>query len=312
MIIKSLIRTITLILIAGFYLFPCYILYIFLSTYHDNLYLKTNNTSLFQANIRKNTPDNKEATLTSNIENRKIANTKNNNNEIPVYDSILPQIAGSEYLKTRFNEYTDSIYQLLDDKDLNKRAFRLGMKGWCSMQASGKLNNDTLLSIADFSKSANKKRLFVIDIQNSNILYKTLVAHGMNTGQVYAKNFSNTPRSNKSSIGFFITNETYEGKQGLSLRLDGLESRINNNVRQRGIVIHGADYVSERYIKKYGRIGRSFGCPAIPRELNEEIIFTIKNKSCFFIYYPDKKYFYISNYINTNQYLSYFKESNES
>ena len=129
------------------------------------------------------------------------------------------------------------------------------------------------------------------------IKYKTLVAHGRNTGNVYAKKFSNKAHSNQSSIGFFIANEIYTGKRGLSLRLDGLED-INSKVRTRGVVVHGAEYVSDEFVKRNGRLGRSNGCPAIPGELNEEVINTIKGKSCFFVYYSDIQYFKQSRFVH--------------
>ncbi|TSA27783.1 MAG: hypothetical protein D4R67_05505, partial [Bacteroidetes bacterium] len=124
----------------------------------------------------------------------------------------------------------------------------------------------------------------------AKVLFHCLVSHGRKSGELMAEYFSNTPGSNASSLGFYITGETYIGNHGLSLALDGIEKGINDNARERAIVIHGADYVSADFIRKYGRLGRSLGCPAIPEELKKEIIETIKSGSCLFIYRPSESY----------------------
>ena len=138
----------------------------------------------------------------------------------------------------------------------------------------------------DFSLSSNMKRLWVIDLEKNIVLFQTLVAHGRNTGEEFAKEFSNQAQSFKSSIGFYATGEIYDGKHGKSLKLDGLEKGLNDKARERAVVIHGADYVSETFIKQNKRLGRSQGCPAIPVEMNAKIINVIKDKSCLFIYHP--------------------------
>jgi hypothetical protein len=126
---------------------------------------------------------------------------------------------------------------------------------------------------------------------------KSLVAHGKNSGVNYAESYSNQRYSNKSSLGFYVTGETYTGKHGYSLRLKGLESGINDNAYKRAIVIHPAKYVSREFINKFGRLGRSYGCPAIPLENHGEIINMIKGKTCLFIYYPDSFYLSTSSYL---------------
>src|SRR5690606_4161345 len=120
----------------------------------------------------------------------------------------------------------------------------------------------------------NKKRMWVIDMTTNTVLMHSLVAHGRNTGDVFAKNFSNASESYKSSLGFYLTGETYTGKHGMSLKLDGLEKGVNDNARNRAVVIHGADYVSDSFIKNNSRLGRSLGCPAVPRELTKQLIST--------------------------------------
>lgn len=140
-----------------------------------------------------------------------------------------------------------------------------------------------ILTIIDFDLPSTQKRLWVIDMAENKVLFHSLVAHGKNSGELNANSFSNENESFKSSLGFFVTNETYQGAHGLSLKLDGLEKNKNDNARNRAIVIHGADYVSEGFIRVHNRLGRSFGCPALPLELTNSIISTIKNKSCLFI-----------------------------
>lgn len=140
-----------------------------------------------------------------------------------------------------------------------------------------------ILTIIDFDLPSTQKRLWVIDMDENKVLFHSLVAHGKNSGELNAESFSNENESYKSSLGFFVTSETYQGSHGLSLKLDGLEKNKNDNARSRAIVIHGADYVSHDFIREHNRLGRSFGCPALPLELTKSIISTIKNKSCLFI-----------------------------
>jgi hypothetical protein len=176
----------------------------------------------------------------------------------------------------------------LQSKGLGKETFDLAVAGYKKLTAAGKIINNKL-SIADFSQPSTSKRLYVIDVQNKKLLFNTLVAHGKNSGELMAKNFSNTAESNQSSLGFYVTAEKYQGKHGLSMKLDGVE-KTNSNARERAIVMHAAEYVSEGFAKARGYIGRSWGCPAVSPELNEPIINAIGNGSCLFIYSPQADY----------------------
>lgn len=171
----------------------------------------------------------------------------------------------------------------------NIQGFKEALKGYYQLKAEGFIHKN-ILTLIDFSLSSNTKRLWVIDMETNTILYNSLVAHGRNTGEEYAKSFSNASNSFKSSLGFYSTGEIYNGKHGMSLKLDGLEKGINDNARVRGVVMHSANYVSNSFIKVNKRLGRSQGCPAIPEELLKGIVGTIKNKSCLFIYHPSRSF----------------------
>ena len=147
-----------------------------------------------------------------------------------------------------------------------------------------------ILTIIDYSKPSYEKRFFVIDLRNHKLLYNSLVAHGKNSGEIECKSFSNRPRSLQSSPGFYLTAESYSGRQGYSLRLDGLEPGINDLARARAIVIHGADYVCQKYVDDFGYIGRSWGCPAIPLAVNKKVIDLIKGGSCLYIHTNNPDY----------------------
>ena len=186
----------------------------------------------------------------------------------------------------------------LANQHISKELFTYAVKGYQYLVTKNILRNTDIITIADLSKPSNQKRLFVINVKTGEVLFNTLVAHGKNSGQQYATNFSNSASSFESSLGFYTTTETYTGKHGYSLRLNGCEKGFNDNANKRAIVIHGAEYVSESYIQQNGFLGRSHGCPAIPAELSKKIIDVIKNGSCLFVYSPSKKYLTHSAILN--------------
>lgn len=167
--------------------------------------------------------------------------------------------------------------------------FKRAMEGFYTLKQKGLIEKD-IITVIDFSLSSTKKRLWVIDLATNTILYNTVVSHGMKSGGEFATSFSNEQSSNKSSLGFYTTGETYIGKHGISLKLDGQERGINHNARARAVVMHGAGYANPSILKSQGYLGRSQGCPAIPEAVKNEIIKTIKGKSCLFIYHPSRSY----------------------
>jgi hypothetical protein len=203
------------------------------------------------------------------------------------FSAFAPATKDSAGAGTGMSVY-DSLH--LEEIGLSRQAFDYAQKGWNKLFHQGKLSNDSILVIADFSQPSNQKRLYILDLKEYKVLFNTLVAHGRNSGKEVATSFSNISSSYKSSPGFYVTGETYNGKHGYSLKLNGVEKGINDNAYKRAIVVHGADYVDESYITNQGYIGRSQGCPAVPEKEAQPIINTIKNNTCFFIYEPGKNY----------------------
>jgi len=173
---------------------------------------------------------------------------------------------------------------------LSEKAFEYAYQGYAILKDKGLINNDQFITIVDFTKSSAQKRLYVIDLTSNMVVYQTYVAHGQHSGKDYANWFSNIPSSYQSSLGFYRTGTPYIGKNGYSLRLEGLEPGINDKAEERAIVMHGAPYVSESWIRTQGYIGRSWGCPAVPEALARPIIDKIKQGSCLFIYAENAQY----------------------
>ncbi len=159
------------------------------------------------------------------------------------------------------------------------------------------VEHNNILTVIDYSLAANEKRLWIFDLEQRKLLFHTYVSHGIKSGALLSTVFSNKYDSKTSSIGLYKTQKTYYGRDGLSLRLDGLDSGFNSNASNRSIVIHGGWYVDEKFIKKYGRAGRSWGCPALPLNLAEPIINTIKNNSLLIVYYPSDDWFLKSKFL---------------
>lgn len=163
------------------------------------------------------------------------------------------------------------------------------------------ITRNNILSVIDYSLPSNEKRLWIFNLKEQKLLFHTYVAHGIKSGTLLTDSFSNINNSRSSSMGLYKTEKSYYGREGLSLRLDGLDQGFNNNASNRSIVMHGAWYLNENFIKKYGRAGRSWGCPAVPLELANPIINTIKDNSLFIAYYPDDNWFLKSRFLNCSK-----------
>ncbi|RYZ31017.1 MAG: murein L,D-transpeptidase catalytic domain family protein [Chitinophagaceae bacterium] len=181
---------------------------------------------------------------------------------------------------------------------LNRKVFEYAWKGYNNLLQSGKVRKAGILSICDFSQSSRRKRLYVIDVRAKKMLVNTYVAHGRNSGGEFANKFSNRPESHQSSLGFYVTRQTYFGGYGLALKIDGVERGINDRANERNIVVHGSHYIGEKFLRNNPFNGRSFGCPAIPAAQTPKVINSIKDGSCLFIYHPTKHYLTQSRILN--------------
>lgn len=205
----------------------------------------------------------------------------------PINNTNLQDTTKSEISEeVSFTNYVTSLYEQthLKASNLALPVFEKAVTGFMNLKNQHALNDDkNIITIVDFTKPSTEKRMWIVDLKNKTLLLNTYVAHGQGSGDNIATNFSNVAESHESSLGFYIASETYSGKHGLSLKLDGQDKGVNDLARERAIVVHGASYVSENFIKSTGRLGRSFGCPAVSEELNAKIIDLIKGKTCFFI-----------------------------
>jgi len=212
----------------------------------------------------------------------------------------FPSLLGKTTVNNLAERHVDSVYNALHliSYGLKKEVFFTAYKGYQYLLANKKLAKTQLLTICDYSQPSTAKRLYVLDVENGEILYHTLVSHGKKSGQTYATTFSNLNSSHKSSLGFMVTADTYFGKAGYSMHFDGMEMGFNDQVRNRAIVMHGSYYVNENRADEGEQMGRSYGCPAIPYALHSSIINTIKGGSCFFAYHPTHTYLQRSKIIN--------------
>ncbi len=180
--------------------------------------------------------------------------------------------------------------------DLSSDVLRLSLVAYLKAREKG-MDAKQILTVIDYSKPSYEKRLWVFDLRRQRELYHTWVTHGKNSGNVYATSFSNRRHSLKSSIGVFVTDQTYVGHVGYAVRISGLERGINDNAYRRATVIHGARYVGEDMVRRYGRIGRSWGCPAVDAKLSRSLINVIKNNTIVVAYYHDRNWIRRSKYL---------------
>lgn len=205
-----------------------------------------------------------------------------------------------EMRATFLNQRFDKLYQEmnLEAQGMQFSVFEKAMTGYLNLKDAGKLGAKDCLTVIDFSLPSTEKRLWVLDLDTKQVLFHTLVAHGHNSGENMATNFSNENESNMSSLGFYVTAGEYVGKHGRSLKLQGLDEGYNDNAMMRSVVMHGADYVSEDFVRQYGRLGRSLGCPALPMNQYAQIIDAVDGQTCLFLNGNDASY--TSNYLDQN------------
>ena len=191
-----------------------------------------------------------------------------------------------------FEQHAKFLYDTiaLKKSGLDLACFRYALIGYFNLKSKGVIKREDIISIVDFRQSCNGRRFYTIDLAKHKLIYHTFVAHGKRSGDLYARHFSNRIGSLQSSLGFFVTGNTYNGEYGYSLYLFGMEKGFNDKARSRRIVVHGAYYVGSSIISRDGKIGQTLGCPALPAGPHIAIIDTIKGGTCLFQFYDDKKY----------------------
>lgn len=196
-------------------------------------------------------------------------------------------------VKEVFEQYITSLYQAanLQQAGLDLSVFQKAVTGYLNLKLANKLpENSSVITVVDLSKPSHEKRMWIIDVLTKHLIINTWVAHGSGSGDDVATQFSDINDSHQSSLGFYLTDNVYMGKHGKSLRLDGLDEGFNSTARARDIVLHAAKYVGQRTIDEMGRLGHSFGCPAVAPEVRDRIINTIKGRTVLFINGNDSNY----------------------
>jgi hypothetical protein len=180
---------------------------------------------------------------------------------------------------------------------VDRKVFEMALGAARCAVRSGAAADPGTLTVIDYSKASTARRLWVYDLRQRTLLFQELVAHGQGSGANFATEFSNEADTHRTSVGLFVTDDTYVGRNGYSLRLDGLDKGFNDRARERAIVMHGAPYVNDAFAKAQGRIGRSWGCPALDDAVARRVIDTVKGGGLVFSYYPDE------NWLNSSRYL---------
>ena len=204
--------------------------------------------------------------------------------------------------ETSIENYISILYNEIDftkSERLSYEVFNKAYRGYMNLRNEGKLNTGKeIITICNFNLPSTENRLWIIDLAKKKVLFNTYVAHGAGSGDDCSLSFSNDASSHKSSLGFYVTGDTYDGEHGTSLYLNGMDEGFNDAAYDRGIVVHGANYVCNKFVSANQRLGRSWGCPAVPSKLSLPIINSIKEGTCLFIYYPDTKYLQSSYWMN--------------
>lgn len=215
-------------------------------------------------------------------------------------EHVTTSLANAANLKAAGSSMSSMLYEKLNlaDAGLSEEAMNAAVAGYEKLVEEGVVQNTQYLSIVDLSQSSRNKRFYLIDVKNYKLALNTFVAHGKNSGIDEAVRFSNRPESEESSLGFYVTKETYRGKHGLSLKLAGLEDGFNDNAESRAIVVHGANYVNPARVN-FAYMGRSQGCPALPQSVAPKVINLIKGGSALFVYNPNERYLNESKILNS-------------
>lgn len=226
-------------------------------------------------------------------------NPSSNNNSV-ASDSTGSSISASAEETSSSALLSSMLYENLNlsAKGLSKEVLDHAIKGYQKLVSEGSVQNSRYLTLVDLSQSSRRKRMYIVDLENYQLVVNTFVSHGKNSGLDRAERFSNIPESEKSSLGFYVTKQTYSGKHGLSLKLAGLEDGFNDNAESRAIVLHGAEYVNKGRVNS-GYMGRSQGCPAVPQAEASRIINLIKGGTALFIYHPTSSYVNGSKILNS-------------
>lgn len=226
-----------------------------------------------------------------------------NNSDIDPKLNLLQIDSVKQKAIHQFDRYVTQLYNHLDDSTLNPELLKEGVTGYLNMERLNEVNRKDTITLIDFSKPSNEERFYIIDLVNAKIIHKSIVAHGVNSGKLYAKYFSNEDNSRQSSLGFYATTTTYSGKYDLALRIKGLES-TNSHASSRGVVIHAAKYATYEFLAQNGgMLGRSYGCPALPFKKFDQIVRWIKGGTCLYIYHPKNPNKRRSKYLNNAGYL---------
>lgn len=201
----------------------------------------------------------------------------------------------TSFASSAFDVTTEANHLSQKAPQLNRNVLKLALAAYNKAATRGAVHNP-ILTIIDYSLPSSKQRMWIFDINRERLLYNTYVAHGKNSGMDVPHHFSNQSSSKETSLGTYVTRDTYMGSKGISLNLQGLEKGFNDNAYSRRVVMHGAWYVEPTFIKQSGRAGRSWGCPSIAQSLAKPVINTLKGGSIVFAYYPDRNYLAHSNY----------------
>lgn len=216
-------------------------------------------------------------------------------NSTPAETPVAPLATGTA--DAALTAFDPAAWQDVEIGAIDARVFETALKAAATALERGDVADPGTLTVIDFSRPSTERRMWVYDLRARVLVFDELVSHGRGSGLTMATAFSNVPESNRSSLGLYRTAETYIGKHGYSLRVDGLEPGINDRARERAIVIHAADYVNEKSARAQGYLGRSLGCPALRPEVARQIIDTVKGGGLIFAYYPDPHWLRTSKYL---------------